>query len=192
MTSTPQRILAVTLLLAALLAARAQARRKDDPPPPPGCHWQSIEVLGAHLAVPEGWLYRDTSEGALLSYEVRPAGAGLENAKSLYRLEVRRGLKKADVVPRAREFVEKARATATDAPPIDEREAGHMMLFACAVSYAPEHPGAVSISSALAATANRETGTLYMVRLDIPSDEVDRVTSLADKLFQNIRLNDAF
>jgi hypothetical protein len=191
-TSTSRRILAVTLLLSALLAARAQARRKDDPPPPPGCHWQAIEILGAHLAVPVGWQYRDTSEGPLLSYEVRPAGAGFENAKSLYRLEVRRGLKKADVVPRAREFVEKARATATDAPPIDERESGHMTLFACAVNYAPEHPGAVALGSALSAAANRETGTLYMVRLDIPLDEVDRVSPLADKLFQNIRLDDAF
>jgi hypothetical protein len=123
---------------------------------------------------------------------VRPAGAGFENAKSLYRLEVRRGLKKADVAPRAREFVEKARATATDAPPIDEREAGNMTLFACAVTYAPQNPGAASLSSALSASANRETGTLYMVRLDIPSDEVDRVSSLADKLFQNVRLNAAF
>jgi len=191
-TSTSRRILAVTLLLTALLAARAQARKKDDPPPPSGCRWQTIEVLGAHLAVPDGWQYRDVSEGPLLSYEVRPAGAGLEKAKSLYRLEVRRGLKKADVVPRAREFVEKARATATDAPPIDEREAGPMTLFACAVTYAPEPPGTVSLSSALSATANRDTGTLYMVRLDIPSDEVKLVSPLADKLFQNIRLNDAF
>jgi hypothetical protein len=188
----PRRILAMMLVLTALLAARAQARKKDEPPPPPGCHWQAIEIIGAHLAVPDGWQYRDTSEGPLLSYEVRPAGAGFENPKSLYRMEVRRGLKKADVVPRAREFVEKARATATDAPPIDQREAGHLTLFACAVVYAPEHPGASSLSSALSAAANTETGTLYMVRLDIPSDEVDRVSPLADKLFQTIRLDAGF
>lgn len=192
MTPTTRRILATTLVVTALLAAREQARKKDEPPPPSGCHWQSIEIIGAHLAVPDGWQYRDTSEGPLLSYEVRPAGAGFENSKSLYRLEVRRGLKKADVAPRGREFVEKARATATDAPPIDEREAGRMTLFACAVNYAPPSPGAVSLSSALSAAANRETGTLYMVRLDIPSDEVDRVSPLADKLFQTIRLDDAF
>jgi hypothetical protein len=96
------------------------------------------------------------------------------------------------VEPRAREFVETARATATDAPPIDEGQAGHLTLFACAVTYAPEHPGAAGLTSALSAAANTETGTLYTVRLDIPLDEVDRVAPLGNRLFQTIRLDDTF
>jgi hypothetical protein len=185
-------VVALTLLAATLVPTPAPAKKKDEPPPPPGCHWQAIEILGAHLAVPDGWKFTDTSAGLLLSYEVRPAGAGFENTKSLYRLEARRGLKKSDVVPRAREFVETARATATDAPPIDEGQAGHLTLFACAVTYAPEHPGAAGLTSALSAAANTETGTLYTVRLDIPLDEVDRVAPLANRMFQTIRLDDTF
>lgn len=184
--------LALALLASAVALAPAHAKKKDEPPPPPGCHWQPIEIVHANLAVPDGWQFKDLSSGMQLAYEVRPAGKGFEDTKSVYHLEVRRGLKKSDVVPRAREFVEAARATAMDPPPIDEQQAGHMSVFACAVHYAPGTPGVAYLSSALSASANTETGTLYTTRLDIPSDEIDRVSPLANKLFQTIRLDDAF
>jgi hypothetical protein len=186
------RALALAAVATAVFFSPADAKKKDDPPPPPGCHWQAIAIVHANLAIPDGWLYKDTSSGMVLTYEVRPGGAGFEKSKSVYRLEVHRGLKKSDVVPRAREFVETARSTAMSPPPIDEQEAGHLAVFACAVNYAPETPGGSYLSSALSAAANTETGTLYTTRLDIPSDEIDRVSPLGNRLFQNIRLDDTF
>ncbi len=66
--------------------------------------------------------------GGVLSYEVRPAGTGFKNGKSRCRLEVRRGGDKVEVVNKAREFVESARAGATTAQPLEGQQIGVLML----------------------------------------------------------------
>jgi hypothetical protein len=174
---------------AAGLAPTAVAKEKDKVPPPAGCHWQEIPVLKAHLAIPDGWLFRDNSTGPNLSYEVQPASPGLENAKARYRLEVRRGIKKADVVARASEYIESARAGAAESEPVEQGEAGALTLFSCTVTFAAKGAGGGATRTALTAAANAQTGTLYTIRFDIPEDEVDRVAPLAKPLLQTMRLD---
>jgi hypothetical protein len=179
---------ALLSLAVAVLVPPLVAKEKD--PPPAGCHWQSIPVLNARLAVPDGWQFRDTSTGMSLSYEVRPAGPGFENAKALYRLEVSRGNKKAEVVSKAKEFIESARASAATAESLERQENGALTVFSCSVTSAPDHPGALPVSTALSAAANSRTGTLYTVRFDVPSDEVVKVTPLGSQLLHTMRLDD--
>jgi len=191
--AAPAVMLALALasaLASALVTPPIAAKEKDKIPPPAGCHWQEIPVLKAHLAIPEGWLFRDTSAGLILSYEVQPAGPGLENAKARYRLEVRRGIKKADVVTRAREAIEAARTGAADSQPVDQGAAGALTIFSSTATFAAGAAGGGPVSTALTAAANERTGTLYVIRFDVPADEVDRVSPMGQKLLQTLRLDD--
>lgn len=181
-------VLAIVTLAGTIVSGLAADDGPD--PAPPGCHWQAITILKAHLAVPDGWEFRDTSTHSLLSYEVRPAGPGFKNARSRYRLEVRRGVDKSEVVKKAREFVESARTGATEAQPLEEQQVGVLILFSSFATYDPHRPGVTAVSVAISSAANTRTGTLYTVRFDIPSDEVERVAELGNQLFQKMRLDD--
>jgi hypothetical protein len=196
-----KRVLLAAILLvpqAGILPAATEPRAatpapraaEATPPAPAGCHWQSLPEIKASLAVPDGWQFAAVSSDQVLSYEVRPAGPGFEQTRSVYRLEVRLATPVASVRARAKEFVENVRKGALEAQPVDEQQVGVMTGFSSFARYAPR-PGSAAPASVLAASiANTRTGTLYKIRFEIPVEELERVGPLGSALFQAYRLDD--
>lgn len=183
-----KRLVPAVVVLFAVGSILDTARAED--PAPDGCHWQPIPELKAHLAVPDGWLFEKVSTGDILVYQVKPAGQGYEGLRSVYRLEVRLNTNKADVVERAREFVESLRTGAIEAQPLEEQEVGVLKLYSSFSHHAPRTEGSTAMSVAASSVANTRTGTLYLVRFDIPSNEVEVVAPLGNHLFRSGRLDD--
>jgi hypothetical protein len=167
-----------------------QVTRGGEKPAPEGCHWQSIPELKAHLAVPDGWLFKKVSSGEVLIYEIRPAGEGFQGLRALYRLEVRRGTSKSDVVARARDFVESVRAAGAEAQPLEEQNISVLTLYSSFVRFAPTTEGTPPPAAAVSSAGNSRTGTLYTMRFDIPENELEAVAPLANHLFRELRLDD--
>jgi hypothetical protein len=180
------RILPALLLL--ILGASHLTLAQEEPPQ--GCHWQPIPELKAHLAVPDGWLFKNVSSGEVLIYEVRPAGTGFEGVRALYRLEVRRNTRKSDVVARARDFVESARAAGVEAQPLEEQHVSVLTLYSSFVRFASKGDGAPALSAAVSSAGNSRTGTLYTARFDIPENEIEMVAPLGNHLFRKYRIDD--
>jgi len=181
-------VLATLVLLAP--AGASHINLGGEKPAPEGCHWQSIAELKAHLAVPDGWGFRNVSSGEVLVYEVRPAGVGFEDVRALYRLEVRRGTSKADVVMRARDFVESMRTAGAEAQPLEEQQVSVITLFSSFVQFAARAEGTPPLTAAVSSAGNSRTGTLYTMRFDISANELDLVAPLANHLFRELRLDD--
>jgi hypothetical protein len=93
-------------------------------------------------------------------------------------------------VGKAQAFMESARASATTANSVEQEALGALTVLSSSVTRAPGAPGAGAVSTVLRVAANPRTGTLYTVRFDIPSDELDRVSPLGTELLQNMRLDD--
>jgi len=157
---------------------------------PDGCHWQSIPKLKAHLAVPDGWQFKQLKSSDALIYEVRPAGGGFEGAKAHYRLEVRLRTKPEDVVARARAFVEDNRAKSLEPPPLEEQQVSTLAMFSCFVRFAPSSDGSPALTAAVSSAGNSRTGTIYTIRFDIPENELDLIAPLGNSLFREMRLDD--
>lgn len=173
--------------MAVLLPASAPAAEK---PAPSGCHWQSIPELKAHLAVPNGWRFEKKTVDNALVYEVRPAGKGFEKSHALFHLEVRLRTNPADVVNRARQFIEDLRAQAEEPKGIEEQRASTLTFFSCFVAFAPSSDASPRLTSALSSVANSRTGTIYTTRFDIPEDEIERIAPLGNGLYRELRLDD--
>lgn len=159
-------------------------------PAPDGCHWHAIPELKAHLAVPDGWQFKKIKSSEALIYEVRPAGKGFEGFKARFHLEVRLRTKLDDVVARARAFVEEARVSAIDPPPLEEQQASTITAFSCFVRYAAPPDGSPALTAAVSSAANTRTGTIYTTRFEIPEDEQERIAPLGNALFREWRLDD--
>jgi hypothetical protein len=171
------------------LALSADGPAADEHPTPPGCHWQAIPELRAHLAVPDGWEFRVTPSSGALSYEVRPAGPGFVGMKARFRLRVERTGDPEAAVARARDHVERARGSATEAPPAEEQRIGALLLFSAIVTFVPPVPGVEGTTSAVSSVANGRTGTLYLMRFDIPVGEMESVAPPGNHLFRELRLD---
>jgi hypothetical protein len=181
---------ACLILMASALASIAVSRA-DGRVPPPGCHWQDLPEIKVHLAVPDGWLFRQVQSEGTLIYEVVPAGNDWPTpSKSRYRLEVRLHTERATVVTRARDFVDRARSGATAAQPLAEQTIGVMKAFSTFAEYSPAVQGAPRIATAVSALANTRTGTLYTTRFDIAADEQEKIATLGNSLFQTARVDD--
>jgi hypothetical protein len=179
------------VIVAAMVFACVAASRGDDKPAPEGCHWQDLPEVKMHLAVPNGWLFTRLKSDGPLIFEVVPAGADWPKpSKSRYRLEIQLRTDKASVVERAREFVERAQAGAVAVEPVAEQTIGVIKAYSSFVRYSPAIQGVPAIATALSATANTRTGTLYTVRFDISSDEQERIAALGNALFRTARLDD--
>ena len=61
-------------IVVASVLASAAATRGDDKPAPEGCHWQDLPEIKAHIAVPNGWIFRQVEAKEFLAFEVVPAG----------------------------------------------------------------------------------------------------------------------
>ena len=179
---------AVLMFVGAL--AIAQGASAASKPAPNGCHWQAIPELKAHLAVPDGWRFEQVKSEEALIYEVRPTGKGFEESKAVFHLEVRLRTAPDDAVARARAFVESARATAIDAPPLEEQQVSTLTFFSCFVRYPALGEGLPTLTAAVSSAANARTGTIYTTRFDIPEDEIERVAPLGNALFREWRLDD--
>lgn len=178
----------VFMLLA--LGAPLRYTRAGEHTAPEGCHWQPIPEIKAHLAVPDGWQFEKVASSDVLIYEVRPAGPGFEGIRARYRLEVRRGTSKADVVDRARSFVESVRAIATEAQPLEEQHIGVLTLYSSFGHLVPTSESSPALTAAVSCAANSRTGTIYTMRFDIPVNELDVVAPLGNHLFRELRLDD--
>jgi hypothetical protein len=172
------------------MLALAQSATAASKPAPDGCHWQALPELKAHLAVPDGWRFKKIKSTEALIYEVRPAGKGFEGFKACFHLEVRLRTQLDDVVARARAFVEEARATAVDPPPLEEQQSSTLTGFSCFVRYAPPADGTPALTAAVSSAANSRTGTIYTTRFEIPEDEQERIAPLGNALFREWRLDD--
>lgn len=178
-------------ILVAVVITSAAAVRADDKPAPDGCHWQDLPEIKAHLAVPDGWHFRRVQSENSLIFEVEPTGHGLpQPSRSRYRLEVRLHTDSRTVVERAREFVENARTGATAAQPLEEQTIGVVTVFSSFFEYDPAVPLAPRRTAAMSAIANSRTGTLYLVRFDIPVDELEAIAPLGNALFRTARIDD--
>jgi|SRR6185436_20168540 len=189
MIRTSKLALFVVLLVSSTVAA---GKDKKEDAAPPGCHWQDVPAVKMHLSVPDGWQFRDTSSGSSKSYEVIPAGPGLENSKARYLLEVHRKISKTEVVTKAREFVEAVRSAGVDSQPLEQQTNGAMTFFSSYANYIPNSPGAIGLGVVVSSAANSRTGTLYTMRFNIPLSELEAVAPLGNNLFQTIRLDDEF
>jgi hypothetical protein len=187
-----KRVFLFVVLISLCLIGTVALGSTEEPAAPDGCHWQNIPAVKVHLAVPNGWEFRDVSEGNSKSYEVRPAGPGFEKSKTRYQLVVRPHGKKSQVVEMAKSFVESGRAAGQTALPLDEQKSGVMTFFSSSVTYTPEVPGATGMVIGLLSAANARTGTLYTVRFSIPLEEQDLVAPLGNKLLQVMRIDDEF
>ena len=179
---------AVAVVFACFVAASTGINAAESAAPV-GCRWKAIPELKAHLAIPIGWKFKTAASGDALIYEVRPAGRGFENSKALYRLEVRRGTEKTDVVDRARAFIEALRATAVDPPALEEQHISTLTLFSCFVRFAPPANGDGG-TAAVSSAANSRTGTIYTVQFDIPENELGIIAPLGNQLFRELKLDD--
>jgi hypothetical protein len=103
----------VAIIVMAIVALRNAGA--EEAPAPDECHWQAIPEIKAHLAVPDGWLFEKLVGNDVLIYEVRPSGPQFKGVRARYRLEVRRGVAKSEVVARARGFVQSVRTAAVEA-----------------------------------------------------------------------------
>jgi hypothetical protein len=187
---SPTKLALLTLLTIPLGVVAED--KENSQPAPAGCHWQAIPAVKMQLPVPDGWRFREVSTGPVLSYEVAPAGPGLENSKARYRLEVQRGLKSEDAVAKAREFVESVRSAGTDLQPLEKQTTGVITYFSSFATYTPGTPGAIQLQVIVSSAANSRSGTLYTMKFNIPVDELELVAPLGNKMFQKVRLDDTF
>lgn len=160
-------------------------------PAPQGCHWQELTELNAQLAVPNDWSFRRVPSSGVLVFEVIPGGpAFLTASRSKYRLEVHKHQDPATVLSRAREFVESAVKTAFVTQPIDEQHMSTITLFSSAAQFLSPLDNTPLLTVVVSAAANSKTGTLYLVRFEIPAGEESRVAGPGNHLFQRMSLDD--
>ncbi len=179
------RLIGLAVLSAATLASA------EGQPPPEGCHWQSIPELKAHLPVPDGWDFQQRSEGDALIYEVTPgqstAGPSLHTQ---FRMIVKRDLEPETVVGMAREFVQSVRSSGLPTAPMETQSRSTFTIFVSVVQMGDLDAGMHDSTVAVSAIANEGTGTLYLVRIDIPADELADIAPLTNHLFRTIRIDD--
>ena len=183
------------LLLALLVLAlpiQASGAPDSDPLPPAGTRWKSIPEIKARIALPHGWRFaKARSTPKTLAYEVVPKGLGIPvRSQSKYQLKVEKGVPKAIVVAKARNYIEAIRAQAVESEEVDEQTRGVTTLFSSIAHLNPDGSGVPQLTVALAAIANSRTGTLYTIRFDIPASELEAVETLGNQLFRHITIDD--
>ncbi|MDB5103656.1 MAG: hypothetical protein JWP91_1345 [Fibrobacteres bacterium] len=160
----------------------------------PGCHWVEIKEINARIMVPDGWSSKKKSEKKIIAIEVVPSGPNIgDSAKSLYRMEIKKGLAKNSIVEVAKLFVESARRKETkDAQELDEQQYGKMKTFSLVVQYPSQSIEGYQRSVARSAIANPTTGTLVLVDFDIPGDEIKKVAPMGNYLFRESVFDDDY
>ena len=161
--SSVRGALAGALIFAAAIAVAVE-------PPPPGLHWQDLKEIRGRLLIPDGWSFKQVGSAEHLTYIVSPP-----EGKAVFTLTAEKHHKPDGVKAEALAFVETARDRASEATPVEELSMGVMQGFGSLLDFpaTASDPGGSRI--AITGIGNTRTGTLYMMRFDVPASEWESV-----------------